>query len=222
MTSPLKQSNAKNTEPNTKASLKRSIMRFLPWVLIVCGVIGTLAAGTLVYDEIKLAKNPDANLLCSIDPVVSCGSVMESKQATAFGNLPNPIIGLVAFSALVAVGATALAGAVSKKRWYWRTASLVSFAGVLFCHWLFFQTVYRIGNLCIYCMITWVVTFVSWLYITLYAMEQGHITLKAKWWPKLVGFVRRHHIDIIVLWAIVIAFFILKHFWYYYGPKLGF
>jgi len=215
-----KSESTKASKANTKA--KRPLLRFVPWVLLVCGIIGTLAAGTLVFDEIKLAKNPDANLLCSIDPILSCGSVMQSSQATAFGNLPNPVIGLVTFPALVTIGVCMLAGAVVAKRWFWRAASTVSFLGVVFCHWLFFQTVYNIGNLCIYCMVTWAVTFISWLYITLYAMEQGHIKLKAAWWPKFVGFVRRHHVDIIVLWAIIIIFLILKHFWYYYGPKFGF
>lgn len=210
----------KNSEKTKKG--RRLIATILPWILIVCGIIGTLAAGTLVYDELKLAHNPEAQLLCSLDPIVSCGSVMQSSQATAFGNLPNPIIGLVTFPALLAIGVMMLAGAVVTKRWFWRTASGVSFLAVIFCHWLFYQTVYNINNLCIYCMITWVVTFTSWLYLTAYSMEKGYISLKYSWWNKLTTFVKKHHVDIIILWALIIFVLILKHFWYYYGPKLGF
>ena len=33
---------------------------------------------------------------CSLNPVVSCGNIMKSEQAAAFG-FPNPMLGLVAY-----------------------------------------------------------------------------------------------------------------------------
>jgi len=33
----------------------------------------------------------------------------------------------------------------------------------------------------------------------------------------IYAWVRQHHLDILVLWFIIIIGFILKHFWYYYG-----
>lgn len=197
-------------------------MAFLPWILIVCGIIGVLAAGIITHDKLVLASNPDYKPACSLDPILSCGNIMTSWQATAFGDIPNPFIGFIGFSAMIAIGVTLLAGGLVKKRWYWLTFNFVSFLAMLFCHWLFYQSVYVIGNLCVYCMAVWVVTFTSFIYVTLYNIEQGYLSLKQAWWPKFASFVRRHHVDIIILWALIIFALILKHFWYFYGPKLGF
>lgn len=207
----------------TKASKKRRpISKILPWVLVVCGVIGTLAAAIITHDKLVLAEDPNYSPACSIDPILSCGNIMMSEQATAFWDIPNPFIGFIAFPVMIAIGVGMLAGSVVQRRWYWLTFNIITFLAVIFTHWLFYQSVYSIGNLCIYCMAVWVVTFTSFIYLTLYNIEQGYITSKRAWWPKFAGFFRRHHIDIIVLWALIIFALILKHFWYFYGPKLGF
>jgi uncharacterized membrane protein len=214
----------KNTTPPTKEVSKprTPIRKFLPWVLIVCGIIGTLAAGIITHDKLVLASNPDYQPACSLDPILSCGNIMTSWQATAFWDIPNPFIGLIAFPVMIAIGVGMLAGATVKKRWYWLTFNAITFLAVIFTHWLFYQSVYVIGNLCIYCMAVWAIVFISFVYLSLYNIEQGYLSLKQAWWPKFAGFVRRHHIDIIVLWAIIIFGLILQHFWYFYGPKLGF
>ncbi len=31
--------------------------------------------------------------------------------------------------------------------------------------------------------------------------------------------VRKHHLDLLILWLLIIFLLILKHFWYYYGTK---
>lgn len=220
----MKTSTKKTTTLDTKKVVRTRLplSKILPWILIVVGIVGTLAAGIITYDKLELAANPDFKPACSIDPILSCGNIMMSEQASAFWDLPNPFIGLVAFPVMIAIGVGMLAGSVVKKRWYWLTFNIVNFLAVLFTHWLFYQSVYNIGNLCVYCMAVWLVTFTSFVYITLYNIEQGYITSKASWWPRVAGFLRRHHVDIIVLWAIIIIGLILKHFWYYYGPKFGF
>lgn len=193
--------------------------KVLPWLLIVCGSIGLLAAAIILVDKIELLTNPNATLLCDINPVVSCGSVMDSMQASAFG-FPNLIIGLAGFPFLIATGAAILAGA-QLKRWYWVGLQIGLLFGLGFVHWLFFQSVYHIGALCPYCMVVWVVTITSFWYVLLYNLEKGHIVL-----PAALGgagqFARKHHLDILILWFLIIAALILNHFWYYYGPLLGF
>ncbi len=191
----------------------------LPWLLIICGSIGLLAAAIIMIDKIELLKNPNATFLCDINPIVSCGSVMQSAQANAFG-FPNPIIGLAGFPVLIVTGVVMLAGA-QLKRWYWIGLQLGTIFGLCFVHWLFFQSVYHIGALCPYCMVVWVVTITSFWYVTLYNLEKGYVKLPAM----LAGagtFARKHHLDILILWFLIIGALILHHFWYYYGPMLGF
>ena len=192
------------------------LQNVLPWLLIVCGVIGLLASAIIMIDKIELLQNPDRTFICDLNPVVSCGSVMQSEQSHAFG-FPNPIIGLAGFPVLIVTGVAMLAGA-TLKRWYWIGLQLGTLFGIGFVHWLFFQSVYRIGALCPYCMAVWVVTITSFWYVAMYNLDKGHFKTVAR----LDVFLRKHHLDILVLWFLLIAGFILKHFWYYYGPVLGF
>lgn len=193
--------------------------KILPWLLIVCGTIGLLAAAIIMIDKVALLKDPNRTFLCDLNPVISCGSIMSSNQSHAFG-FPNPIIGLAAFPVLIVTGVAVLAGA-QLKRWYWVGLQLGTIFGIGFVHWLFFQSVYHINALCPYCMIVWVVTITSFWYVLLYNLEKGHIKLPANLKPP-GQFARKHHLDILLFWFLVIAGLILYHFWYYYGPLLGF
>ena len=67
---------------------------------------------------------------CSINPVLSCGSVMVTPQASAFG-FPNPLIGIVAFTVVLVTGVLALAK-VALPRWYWAGLATGTLLGVAF------------------------------------------------------------------------------------------
>jgi uncharacterized membrane protein len=195
-----------------------TLQKALPWLLVICGTIGLACALIIMYDKVELLKNPAFKPGCDLNPIISCGSVMESKQANAFG-FPNPFIGIVGFSVVIATGMAILAGAAKLKRWYWLGLQAGTIFGVAFIHWLFFQSVYRIGALCPYCMVVWIMTITLFWYVTLHNVQTGVITLRGRM-QQIGFFLRRHHLDILLLWLLVIAFFILKHFWYYYGEYI--
>lgn len=191
----------------------------LPWLLIICGIVGVLSSAIITIDKIKVLEDPTFNPICDINPVISCGSVMQSDQASAFG-FPNMTIGLVVFPAIIVTGVVLLAGA-QLKRWYWLGLQFGTMFGVGFVLWLFYQSVYNIQSLCPYCMVIWVVTITTFWYVTIYNLRRGHIKLPMQ----LAGigtFVSRHHLDILLLWFLIMVALILNHFWYYYGPLLGF
>lgn len=197
---------------------KRSLAKPLAWILIISGIVGLFAAGMLTYDKIRIAQNPNFVPACNINPVVSCGSVMKSDQSNAFG-FSNPLIGLVAYPVLITVGAAMLAGG-KFKRWFWLGLQAGALFGLAFVHWLFYQTVWSIGALCPYCMAVWVITIATFWYMLLYNLETGVIKLPAK--LKSAGqFVRQHHLDIFVLWLVVITILIVNHFWYYFGQAFN-
>lgn len=79
-------------------------------LLLFTGAAGLLASWVITLDKFKLLQDPGFTPGCSLNPVVSCGSVMESDQAEAFG-FPNPMLGLVAYGIVVCVGMSLLAGA---------------------------------------------------------------------------------------------------------------
>lgn len=196
-----------------------TLERSIPWLLIICGTIGLLAAAIIMIDKVRLLEDPSFTPICDLNPVVSCGSVMQSDQSQAFG-FPNPIIGLVAFPVVITTGVVMLAGG-ALRRWYWLGLQAGVLFGIGFIHWLFYQSVYNIGALCPFCMAVWVVTITAFWYVTLYNIQAGHIKLHSTL-QTVATFARRHHLDILVFWFLIIGALILHHFWYYYGPLLGF
>lgn len=195
-----------------------TLKQTLPYILIIGGAIGYACAFIIMFDKVQLANNPHYTPSCNLNPIISCGSVMKSKQATAFG-FPNPFLGLGGFPILLTVGAAMLAGA-KFKRWFWLAVNAGTLFALGFVHWLFFESVYRIHALCPWCMVVWTVSITTFWYVTLYNIDNKNIRLPKGRAQRTYGFVRRHHLDILVLWFLIIAGLILKHFWYYYGRNL--
>jgi uncharacterized membrane protein len=117
--------------------------RVVPWVLAVGGGIGMLAAFILTIEKINLLTDPGYRPTCSINPILSCGSVMTTPQAAAFG-FPNPLIGIAGFSVVATLGVLLLSG-VRPPRWCWLGLQAGVTFGVVFVHWLIYQSLYRIG-----------------------------------------------------------------------------
>ncbi|MEE4021525.1 vitamin K epoxide reductase family protein [Gordonia sp. PKS22-38] len=124
--------------------------------VLLAGAIGLLAAATLTVERFHLLVDPNYTPSCSINPVLSCGSVMVTDQAAIFG-FPNPLIGIAAFSVIVVTGVLATAG-IALPRWYWLGQTLGTLAGFVMVNWLAYQSLYSIHALCPYCMVVWVVT----------------------------------------------------------------
>ncbi len=200
------------------AKKKVTLRQALPYILIVAGIIGFYCSFILTQDKFALLQNPHLHLSCSLDPVISCGSVVQSKQGSAFG-FPNPFLGLGAFASMATIGIAIKAGGVFR-RWFWLGLEAGLVFAVSFVHWLFFQSVYRIQALCLYCMAVWIVTITSFWYVTLYNIDNHTINLPKGKTQKIYAVIRKNHLGILILWLLLIAGLILKHFWYYYGNKL--
>ncbi|TAK93155.1 Vitamin K epoxide reductase, partial [Patescibacteria group bacterium] len=124
------------------------------------------------------------------------------------------------FPMVAVIGAAILAGG-KFKRWFWLCLNGGLLFAVGFVHWLFFQSVYSIQALCPWCMIVWTVSITCFWYITLYNIDKKNIKLPKGRPQTAYKWVRKHHLDILVLWFLIIAALILKHFWYYYGKHLS-
>lgn len=196
---------------------KRALADNIAYILIICGLIILIASFALSVDVIKLLENPAYKPICDLNPVVSCGNVIQSKQGKAFG-FPNPYIGLFAAGVLMTSGVALVAGN-KLKRWYWLGLEFGSLLGIGFIAWLFYQSLYKIHDLCPYCMTVWVATITTFWYVTLYNIDQKNILLPKKLF-KPYRWVRKHHLDLLILFFILIAIWVLHHFWYYYGKHL--
>lgn len=194
-----------------------SLKRVLPYVLIIAGLLGCLASFALTYDKIHVLQNPDYNPSCNINPILSCGSVMKTEQASLFG-VPNTIFGLMSFSALVTLGFVLLAGARLQK-WIWLAAQVVATMGVVFMHYLFFQGIYRINAICPWCSLVWMITIPVFWYITLYNVELFESRLSRRI-QHIAMFMRKNHGNILLTWYLILLVLILERFWYYWSSLL--
>jgi uncharacterized membrane protein len=178
------------------------------WVLIA-GVVGLAAAFTLTIEKIKLLENPAYVPSCSINPVLSCGSVMVTPQAAAFG-FPNPLIGIVAFSVVVVSGVLALAK-VPLPRWYWAGLAVGTTLGVVFIHWLIYQSLYTIGALCPYCMVVWTVTIPLLVVVASIAAAPTSGVARA---------LHQWRWSLVALWFTGLILLILVRFWDYWSTLI--
>jgi len=191
--------------------LKRE--RYLPYILLIGGIIGIFCAAILTQEKFELIQHPNKQLICDLNPIVACGSVITQPQASAF-SFPNTYIGLVGFGAVATIGAALLAGARFKK-WFWQLVEAGMLFAAAFITWLQFETIFRIKALCPFCMVVWAVVIPLFIYTTLYNLRSGNITTP-KNLKKVVAFAERYHMEILVSWYLIIILVILKQFWYYW------
>jgi uncharacterized membrane protein len=200
--------------PNTQTTKVWTLQRFLPWMLIIGGLIALFASLMLSLEIFNRLENPHYIPVCNLSPVLSCTSVADSKQSHLFG-FPNYFIGVAGYAAVVTMGVAILA-ASKLKRWFWQKLQAGLSVAIVFLTWLQFQTLYRIGALCIFCMVVWAMTIPMFWYTTLYNLRQGHIKTPKKM-QRLVNFAQRHHADVVIVWFLIIIALILKRFWYYWS-----
>lgn len=197
----------KNKEP------KASVIVLVPYVLVIAATLGLLASFILTHDKILVLQNPNYDPACNINPILSCGSVMKTEQASLLG-VPNTIFGLIGFTALLTFGVLLASGAKTK-RWVWLSAQVAATAGVIFMHYLFFQGVYRINAICPWCFVTWMATIPIFLYVTVFNLDQGHIKLPSKL-SSTSSWIVKNHANLLLSWYTVIFLILLQHFWYYW------
>ena len=181
------------------------------WWVLIGGVAGLAAALTLTIEKITMLGNPSYVPSCSINPVLSCGSVMVTPQASVFG-FPNPLIGIVGFTVVVVTGVLAV-GRIPLPKWYWLGLAGGTALGVVFVHWLIFQSLYRIGALCPYCMVVWAVTIPLLVVVSSIALQplRGQVVARVlydwRW-------------SLVALWFAALILLILVRFWYYWSTLI--
>lgn len=124
-------------------------------VALVTGLLGFSGAAALVHERIQLLLDAGHRTSCDFATWLSCGTVMRTPQAEAFG-FPNPFIGIVAYAVVGALGLAVLAGA-RFAAWYWWAVQSGITLGWVFVLWLWWQTTFEINALCLYCMLVWIV-----------------------------------------------------------------
>jgi uncharacterized membrane protein len=184
------------------------------WWVLIAGVIGLAASMTLTVEKIDLLRNPSYVPSCNINPIVSCGSVMVTPQASVLG-FPNSLLGLVGFTVVIVTGVLAVAK-VRLPQWYWIGLTVGILIGAAFVHWLIFQSLYRIGALCPYCMVVWVVTVSLLVAVASIAFRPAlHRRQTGAAWA-----LYQWRWSIAALWFTAVFLLIMVRFWNYWSTIL--
>ncbi|MFD4182302.1 vitamin K epoxide reductase family protein [Rhodococcus sp. NPDC058514] len=189
--------------------------RSLPWLLLIGGLVGLTAAFVLTVEKFSLATDSSYIPSCSLNPVLNCGSVMSTAQASVFG-FPNSLLGIAGFAVVAATGAGLLAGA-RFARWYWLGLQLGVTAAVVFVHWLIAQSLYVIGALCPYCMVVWAVTVPIFWYVTLRNLNHGTFARPIR---ADVVTAAGNHVVPLTVWFLAVAALVIHRFYSYWSTLL--
>lgn len=133
--------------------------------------MGLLASFQLTVEKLNLLEFPDRPLSCDFGLFVTCGPNLNSPQGELFG-FPNPLIGLALFVAPIAVGVGLLAGA-RFARWFWVLFNLGVLGAFVFIGWLISQSLFVLGTLCPYCLVTWLAVIPMFWTVTFFNLKNG-------------------------------------------------
>ncbi len=184
------------------------------WWVLIAGVIGLVAAMALTVEKFKILLNPHYVPSCNLNPIVSCGSVMTTPQASVLG-FPNPLLGLVGFTVVLVTGVLAVTK-VRLPQWYWIGLTLGTLIGAAMVHWLIFQSLYRIGALCPYCMVVWAVTIPLLVVLAFIVfrpvLDRGDSTV--------ARVLYQWRWSLVTLWFTAVFLLIMVRFWNYWSTLL--
>ena len=103
---------------------------------------------------------------------------------------------------------------VALPRWYWAGLAVGTLLGVAFIHWLIFQSLYRIGALCPYCMVVWAVTIPLLVVVSSIALAPPtRRTVCSR-------FVHQWRWSLVTLWFTAVILMILVRFWNYWSTLI--
>ena len=179
--------------------------------VLVFAAVGLLCSLILSIEKIHLLENPAAPLSCSLNAFMNCATVMSTPVAELLG-FPNSFIGLMAYSVLITVAITELAG-TRHKRGFMALLQLGVTIELIFAYWLFFDSVFAIGVLCPFCL---AVTFSSTMIfaaITRYNILEKNLYFAPKTQATLERGVEKEYDKVVVAaWVVLMIALILVKF----------
>ena len=175
------------------------------WVtMLIASMASLVASFVLSVEAITLAEDPNADLGCNINAVISCGTVGGSWQASVLG-FPNAFLGLMTEPVVITLAVASLAG-VRFPRWFMLAAQTVYTLGLAFAYWLFYEAMFDIGALCPWCLLITLATTLVFFEMTYVNIRDDNLFLPRRAQAALTAFIRAN-LDLIVLvvWLLVLV-----------------
>ena len=189
-------------------------MRDNRWIftsMLVGAVLSLLASFVLSVVAIEIAKNPNAQLSCSVNIVLNCATVAAHPSATFMG-FPNSFIGMMAEPVVIAVAIAGLAGVKFPRRFMF-TAQIFYTAGLLFALGLLYVSMFIIQALCPWCLLVTLTTILVWFALTRYNIREDNLYLPKKLSKRAHAWLDKDYDKLVMaaLIFVIVAGIILKY-----------
>lgn len=183
--------------------------------MLVGALLSLLASFVLSVEAIELAKNPNAELSCSVNVVLNCATVAKHESAELWG-FPNSFLGLIAEPVVITVAIAGLAGIKFPRRFMF-FAQIGYTLGFIFALYLFYTSMFVIQALCPWCLLVTATTTLVFFAITRYNIRENNLYLPKKVQKTLHGFIEKDY-DKLLLGSLIVI--LLAAIFIKYGDSL--
>lgn len=184
-----------------KKSLKLYDNRWIFASMLVGAILSLIASFVLSVEAVELAKNPNAELSCSVNVVLNCATVAKHESAALLG-FPNSFLGLIAEPVVITVAIAGLAGITFPRRFMF-AAQIGYTLGFIFALYLFYTSMFVIQALCPWCLLVTASTTFVVFSITRYNIRENNLYLPDKLQKVARVFVEKDY-DKLVLGALMV------------------
>lgn len=164
---------ARYTARPTDHQLAGGAPRELSWLMTIGGLIGVFASLMLIMSEKEKLTNPNAVLLCDVNPLIGCGKWIGTWQNEVFFGISNAVLGLAFFAGVAALGLALVTNGVFGT-WLWRALTVGVVGGIVWVMWFAYQSYFVEGSLCPYCVLTWFVMIPLFVHVLARTLQAGH------------------------------------------------
>ncbi len=179
--------------------------------MLIGAMLSLLASFVLSVEAVELARNPNAELSCSVNVVLNCATVAKHPTAEMFG-FPNSFLGLMAESVVITVAIAGLVG-IRFPRAFMFAAQIGYTFGFIFALYLFYISFFIIQALCPWCLLVTATTTMVFFAITRFNIRENNLYLPKSVMKSLHAFVDKDY-DKLLMASIIVLFFaaiILKY-----------
>ena len=185
------------------ASLETSL------TMIITGAIGLFASLMLVLSEFTYYKNPNASLICDVNPLIGCSKYFTAWQGHLLFGVPNALFGMMFFAGIVALGLV-LAFGGTLHRWLWNAALAGAGMGIVWLVWFAYESYVVNRSLCPFCLVVWIVTIPLFIVLLARVAQAGHLGEGAEGFGSAL--VRNRWITVAVVYLVLVLFTVIW-FW---------
>lgn len=170
--------------------------------MLVGALLSLLASFVLSVEALHLAKNPDAELSCSVNIVLNCATVAKHPSAEMLG-FPNSFFGMMAEPVVITVAIAGLAG-IRFPRGFMAAAQVGYTIGLVYALALFAISFFVIQALCPWCLLVTLTTILVWFALTRYNIRENNLFLPKRPQKALEKFIARDYDKLVMFSAVAL------------------